>query len=266
MSGDDPDKALDDLVYEAHHLIASLTNANMDEVATNTAHPYRKLSAFTRAAAMRYYSDMMIIRRKDDGERAADLFHYEGERLGYTRREFTARYPRATTYEKLSDGILHEEIGALIMLKALGLSYEEISEAGLIEGSPSTIYRRLSAAKLTPHHLPPMLDGEGILAAILARGHVRPVVIYILATWRFNEPITPHFPRSVWPLRPPLSVPMERHIAEALGETFRQVHLLRLIHRVASGGVIEGLSKADLEVLRRLATAASLPFDYDSVK
>jgi hypothetical protein len=260
MSGVEPEKVLDDLFVEAHNIIAMLTNADMDEVSTNIDHPYRKLSGFTRTAAMRYHSDLMIILRKDDGERAADLFHYEGERLGYTRREFTARYPRAATYEKLFDGILHEEIGALIMLKALGLSYEEISEAGLIEGSPSTIYRRLTAAKLTPHHLPPMLDGEGALAAILARGHVSPVVIYILATWRFNEPITPHFPRSVWPLRPPLSVPMERHIAEALNETFRQVHLLRLIHRVASGGVIEGLSKADLEVLRRLATAALSTF------
>jgi hypothetical protein len=248
---------ISELRDEAHNIIAMLTNADMDEVSDNIDHPYRDLMCDCMTASLHYASDVEIMTRKGY-ESSADIFHEIGRWSGHSRREFTAKYSRAATYEKLFDGILHEEIGALIMLKALGLSYEEISEAGLIEGSPSTIYRRLTAAKLTPHHLPPMLDGEGTLAAILARGHVDPPSIYILAVWRFS-----HF--SSLPHITPVP-PLPRNLKSNLIAMRAQVHLLRLIHRVASGGVIEGLSKADLEVLRRLATAASLPFDYDSVK
>jgi hypothetical protein len=159
-----------------------------------------------------------------------------------SRRSFARRFPRARTITSLLNGIFHQELGAIIMLKAMGLSLHQIAGIQGIHLSVPSLCRRLN--RLSPYDLPPIFD-DSLLARLKDRktGVLPPEVILSLAVWRYGLYT---FPQSA-------KIMTSDHLAIM---QLTGARMGRLYELVQIGGAIEKafplLSVADNEGLRRV--------------
>lgn len=115
----------------------------------------------------------------------------DAKALKLSEASIAARFPTSRTLQTIEDGLLDQELGALIILHSMGWSYRKMAAIEGVSASPATIQRRITS--LEPHHLPPLsVQAMEELLAKKIKKKVPDADILMMAIWRYlaqTEPL-----------------------------------------------------------------------------